>query len=118
MTTAVLDADYLSTYLSVPRQTLDSVIDTPTAELVKSVLNAVAAKAREHDELVADKLRVDIELENAVRSLETRTLSLRSNVEKAQRTVEEVRIELKKEGMRFVCRITCVFISNKTRRRC
>lgn len=99
MATATLDVDYLSAYLSCPQQTLSSVIDSPTAELVLSVLQAVTAKAREHDELSADKLRVDIELENAVRSSETRVEGLRANVEKAQKTVEEVRNQLKEEGM-------------------
>lgn len=54
MATAVLDVDYLSAYLSVPQQTLETVVDNPTAELVRSVLEAVTAKAREHDELAAD----------------------------------------------------------------
>ncbi|KAH8600298.1 hypothetical protein B0O99DRAFT_668268 [Bisporella sp. PMI_857] len=64
-------------------------------ELVQSVLAAVTAKAKEHDELAADKLRVDIELENAVRSSETRIEGLRSTIEKSQRTVEDVRVQLK-----------------------
>lgn len=98
MAAAVIDIDYLSGYLSIPRETLSPVIDTPTAELVRVVLEAVTAKAREHDELIADKLRVDIELENAVRSSETRIEGLRSQVERAQKTVEEVRTKLKEEG--------------------
>jgi len=94
----VLDVDYLSAYLSVPQQTLNSIVDEPTAQLVRAVLDAVIIRAKEHDELAADKLRVDIELENAVRSSETRTEGLRSSLEKSQRTVEEVRIKLKEEG--------------------
>lgn len=101
MAAAVLDLEYLSGYLSLPQSTLNSIVDIPTAELVQSVLEAVAAKAHEHDELVADKLRVDIELENAVRSSETRIAGLRSTVEKAQKTVEEVRTTLSEEGMWF-----------------
>ena len=98
MAAAIVDVDYLSAYLSVPQQTLTSVIDSPTSELVRSVLEAIIAKAREHDELAADKIRVDIELENAVRSSETRIDGLRASVEKAQKTVEEVRTKLKEEG--------------------
>lgn len=96
---AAVDIHYLSGYLNVPQQTLTTVIDSPTAELVQSVLAAVAAKAREHDEVIADKLRVDIELENAVRSSETRIEGLRASVEKAQKTVEEVRTKLNEEGI-------------------
>jgi nucleoprotein TPR len=101
MAAAALDVDYLASYLSLPQQTFISIVDTPTAELVRQVLEAVTAKAREHDELTADKLRVDIELENAVRSSETRVQGLRSTIEKSQKTVEEVRTKLKEEGMRF-----------------
>ncbi|PBP27959.1 TPR/MLP1/MLP2-like protein [Diplocarpon rosae] len=97
MATATMDIEYLSAYLSVPQPTLSSVIDSPTSELVRLILEAVSAKAREHDELAADKLRVDIELENSVRSSETRIESLRASVEKAQKTVEEVRTKLKEE---------------------
>lgn len=103
MAAAVLDVQYLSAYLSVPEQILTSIVDTPTAELVRSVLEAVTAKAREHDELAADKLRVDIELENAVRSSETRIEGLRTTIEKSQKTLEDVRIKLKEEGKSF-CR--------------
>lgn len=101
-----LDVEYLSAYLSVPEQTLTTVVDTPTAELVRSVLEAVTAKAREHDELLSDKLRVDIELENAVRSSETRIDGLRSTIEKSQKTVEEVRIKLREEGKNFL--VCCI----------
>ena len=98
MATALIDVDYLSAYLKVPQQTLASIVDAPTAELVRSILQAVTAKAREHDELEADKIRVDIELENAVRSSETRIEGLKSTIEKSQKTVEEVRTKLKEEG--------------------
>lgn len=98
MAVAALDIDYLSGYLGLPQQTLGSVLDAPTAELVRSVLDAVTTKAREHDELAADKLRVDIELENAVRSSETRIEGLKTTVEKSQNTVEEVRNKLTEEG--------------------
>lgn len=99
MATAVVDVEYLSAYLDVPQQSLTTVVDEPTAELVRSVLAAVATRAREHDELAAEKLRVDIELENAVRSAETRIDGLRLSVDKAQKNVEELRKEVNEEGM-------------------
>jgi nucleoprotein TPR len=98
MATAAVDVDYLSGYLHLPQDTLATALDAPTAELVRSVLEAVTVKAREHDVLVADKYRVDIELENAVRSSETRIEGLRASVEQGQKTVEEVRTKLKEEG--------------------
>ncbi|RFU28838.1 hypothetical protein B7463_g7500, partial [Scytalidium lignicola] len=97
MAVAILDTDYLSAYLSLPQQTLTTVLDQPTSELVRSVLEAVTAKAREHDELAADKLHVDIELESAVRSSETRIEGLRSSLEKSQKDLEEDRKKLSQE---------------------
>ena len=98
MAAAVLDVDYLSAYLSLPQQTFIAALDSPTTDLVRSVLEAVTAKAREHDELAADKLRADIELENAVRSSETRIEGLRTSLEKSQKSTEEARTNLKEEG--------------------
>lgn len=98
MATAVVDVGYLSGYLDIPEPSLASVLDAPTAALVRTILEAVAAKAHEHDELAADKLRVDIELENAVRSSETKAEGLRSSLDKAQKSVEEARRKLKEEG--------------------
>ena len=99
MAAAGLDVNYLSAYLSLPQQTLASVLDSPTTDLVQSVLEAITAKAREYHELAADKLRADIELENAVRSSETRIEGLRASLEKSQKTVEEVRTKLQEEGI-------------------
>lgn len=99
MATALLDVEYLSSYLNLPQHTLTCIIDSPTTELVRSILGAITSKAREHDELAADKLRADIELENAVRSAETRIEGLRASVEKAQKTVEELRTKVNEEGM-------------------
>lgn len=111
MAAAVLDVEYLSGYLSISQDNIKTILDAPTADLVRSVLEAVTTKAREHDVLAADKLRVDIELENAVRSSETRIEGLRTSVEKAQKTVEEVRTKLKEEGcdsQNVVCMISNV----------
>ena len=98
MATAEVDVNYLSGYLHLPQDTISTALDGPTTELVRSVLEAVTIKAREHDVLVADKYRVDIELENAVRSSETRIEGLRASVEQGQKTVEEVRTQLREEG--------------------
>ncbi len=97
MATAMLDVGYLSTYLGLPPTTLNAVIDAPTADLLQNIFNVVIVKAREHDVLLADKLRQDIELENAVRAAETRVAGLRSSLDKAQQTVEECRTELNAE---------------------
>lgn len=98
MAAVLWDASFLSGYLNIPEATLNTAIDSPTAELVKAVLDAVAAKAIEHQELEADKIRLDIELENAVRSAENRAQTQRVAVDKALKEVDGLREQLNAEG--------------------
>lgn len=97
MAAATVDPVYLSTYLDVPQATVTSVLDSPTVELVNSVLLAVTLKARQHEELQADKLRIDIELENAVRGADSRAQGLKATADKALKDVEELRQQLKNQ---------------------
>lgn len=97
MATSV-DTAYLAAYLEVPQPNLSSLLDAPTTELVTSLLSAISTKAREHEELRADKMRADIELENAVRSSETRIQGLKATVDNALKEVEELRQKLTTEG--------------------
>jgi nucleoprotein TPR len=103
MATATVDVGYLATYLNISQPTLDEVIGSPTAELVRAVLEAVTAKAHEHQELQADKLRVDVELENAIRTAETRTDGLKATVKKSLNEVNGLREKLTAEGMHQHC---------------
>jgi len=108
MAAAALDSGYLSAYLDVPRATLDTLTDAPTAELVRGLLEAVVAKARENEEVQAEKLRLEVELENAVRSSESRSQGLKATVDKALQDVNELREKLSSEGKeqnhsRYLC---------------
>ncbi|RKF59522.1 Protein MLP1-like protein [Erysiphe neolycopersici] len=97
MATMAIDVGHLSSYLALPQDTLGGFIESPNTELAVSILRIVLTKAREYDELAAEKLRVDIELENVVRNSETRVESLKDNLEKTQKIVEEVRTKLNDE---------------------
>ena len=112
MATSVLDLAYLSQYLSVPQPTLSTAVDAPTAELVRSILEAVTNKAREHEELNADKIRLDIELENAVRTSETRSQGLKNTVDKALKDVEDLRQKLNAEGRHTVTETGHIHLAN------
>lgn len=93
-----VDYAYLSTHLGVPETTLATVAIQPTADLVAAVLQAIVAKAHEYDALYAEKLQVDIELENAVRSSEARCQTFKATADKALKDVEELRKKLQSEG--------------------
>lgn len=98
MATTVVDTGFLSGYLGISQPALQQTIDTPTTELVNAVLAAVQAKAREHQELEADKHQVDTELETAVLNSETRSKELREAAEKASKETNELREKLVSEG--------------------
>lgn len=93
-----VDFGYLSTHLGVAENTLETAVAQPTADLVRAVLQAVAAKAHEFDNLYAEKLQVDIELENAVRSAESRCQTFKATADKALKDAEEIRTKLQQEG--------------------
>ncbi len=98
MAAAAVDTGYLSTHLGVPATTLSSAVTEPTADLVKAILDAVTAKAHEFDNLYAEKLKVDIELESIVRSSEARSDSFKTAAETSRTEVDELRRKLQDEG--------------------
>jgi nucleoprotein TPR len=98
MATVLVDTSYLSTTYVVPESTLQSLLDAPTAELVRSFLDRLAVFAKEHEVLKADKLKSDVELETAVRSGENRARQLRESVQKNLAEVETLRRQLGNSG--------------------
>ena len=98
MASATIDAGFLSGYLGIPEPTIQESIDAPTADLVKAVLAAVTTKAREHQELEADKHQVDTELETALLEADSRTKALKDAADKASKEAEELRNRLAAEG--------------------
>ena len=101
MATTAVDTGFLSGYLGIAQPALQQTINAPTTELVKAVLAAVQAKAREHQELEADKHQVDTELETAVLNSEARSKELKNLAEKASKEATELREKLTREGAYF-----------------
>lgn len=106
MAAADVDLGQLSTHLGVPEPALSSLTTEPTVDLVHAVLQAVAAKAREFEVIYSEKLQVDIELENAIRSSEARCEQFKTTTDKSLKEVEEVRQKLRNEG-KGACDIIC-----------
>lgn len=103
MAAAAVDIGYIAGHLGLDQPVLASLTTEPTLDLVSVVLQAVAAKAHEFDTLYAEKLQTDIELENAVRSSETRSQASKATADKALKDVEEARQQLREEGRsRFI----------------
>lgn len=117
MATAQLDIPQLSSYFALPQTTITTILDAPTAELVQTLLDKVSAKAREHDEVTSEKLKLEVELENAVRTGETKNRVLKSSVDKGLKEITGLRQKLQGEGKsRFKldrdCPLTCSATEN------
>ena len=99
MAAEVPDLQHLSSYCSLPQETLTTLLEAPTADLVRSLLRTVAQKAREHEESRSETLKLSVELENAVRGGETKARILKSSVNKGLKEAAELRQKLQSEGM-------------------
>jgi len=98
MAAAAVDVGFLAASYALPESTFETLLESPTVELVQSLLHQIETKAREHDEVKAAKLRAEVELENAVRSADARTRVLKTSVDKGLKDNEELRRKLNEEG--------------------
>ncbi|OAR01437.1 hypothetical protein LLEC1_05395 [Akanthomyces lecanii] len=97
MAAAAVDVGYLAGHLGIDQPVLTTLTTEPTVDLVAILLQAVTNKAHEFDALYADKLQTDIELENAVRSAESRSQASKSTAEQALEDVQQARQKLQEE---------------------
>ncbi|KAF9699942.1 hypothetical protein EKO04_001551 [Ascochyta lentis] len=99
MAASAVDVGYLAASYSVPDTTFQSLLSAPTVELVQSLLVQIEAKAREHDDLKSEKIKVDVELEAAVQGGEARARNLKAAAEKAQKETEQLQQKLAREEL-------------------
>ncbi|KAF2193464.1 hypothetical protein K469DRAFT_551061 [Zopfia rhizophila CBS 207.26] len=97
MAADAVDVGYLAAFFSVPESTLQSFLENPIVDLAQSLLQQFEAKAREFDEVKAEKLRSDVELENAIRSGDARARALKASVDKGIKDAEELQRKLNEE---------------------
>lgn len=93
-----MDTGFIAASYSIPEPTVQALLDAPTAELVKTFLKQVEEKARDTEQLKAEKLRSDVELQSAVRSGNARAKQLKVSVDKGLKEVEDLRTKLATEG--------------------
>ena len=98
MAVAQLDVAQLSSFCSLPQQSIDTLLDAPTASLVASLLKNVSVKADEYNDVVSEKLKLSVELENAVRGSETKSRVLKGSVDKGLKEATDLRQKLQAEG--------------------
>lgn len=99
MAATQLDTAQLASYCSLPQQAIDTLLDTPTLDVVRTLLESISAKARGHSEIASQKLRLEVELENAVRGGESKNRVLKGSVDKGLKEAAYLRQKLQVEGM-------------------
>lgn len=91
---ATLDVSYVATTFGVAEHDVQQLLDAPTAELVEDFLLSLTDKGQEFDKLRAEKLKVDVELDNTVRTSDAKVKAQKSAVAKAHKEVEDLRTKL------------------------
>src|SRR5437762_12039350 len=98
MATVTVDISFLSSHYAIPEASIQALVHDPTVELVKQLLEATASKARETEALKSDKLRLEVELENAVRTSESKVKTLKNSVEKGLAEISNLRAKIQTSG--------------------
>lgn len=99
MASVAVELPFVAAHYGIPESTLTSLSRSPTTELVNQLLESLTSKAREYDGLRSDKLRLEVELENAVRSNESKIKVLKNNVEKGLKEISQLRSKLQESGL-------------------
>lgn len=100
MAATTIDPAFIANYAGWTQPRVESLVEAPNPELVTSFLEAIISRAQEHERLKADRLRIDVELENAVRGGEAKARVLKATNEKTQQEVKSLRTQLNDQGMK------------------
>ena len=98
MAAVEIDVPRLSAFCSLPSDSIETLLDAPTVELVRTLLSNLSERACELDEVKSEKLKLTVELENAVRGGESKSRVLKGSVDKGLREAAELREKLQAAG--------------------
>lgn len=93
-----IDVFRLSNFLSLPEDVISTLADI-TEDYVTLVLGAIDRKSREHDNLRADTLRVEVELEQAVRTADNRVKAMKTQLDSSLAETQDLRSKLNTSGL-------------------
>lgn len=94
MAETAVEIPYLSSHYDIPETTLTSLTQAPTVDLVNQLLQSITKKANKHDEDHAYKIRLEVELDNACHTRDSKIKVLKEAVEKGHAELEELRKSL------------------------
>lgn len=98
---AEVDLRILSSFTGVTEPQLSSLIESPTVDLVKSLLQSIELKARDYEQVKTQKVRLEVELETSVRTNESKVKALKKSVEKGLVESSKLRVDLQNSGTLF-----------------
>ena len=98
MAAVELDVPRLSAFCSLPSNSIETLIDAPSVELVWTLLSNISERVHEFDEAKSEKLKLTVELENAVRGGESKCRVLKSSVDKGLKELADLREKLHTTG--------------------
>ena len=98
-----LDIPHLSQYFSFPESTFGSLLDAPTADAVRSLLQSISSRAREDEEQKSENVRLTVELESAVRARDSKSRLLKTSLEKNSNEYAALRQKFQDEGEQLKC---------------
>lgn len=91
---AEVDLRAVSSFTTLPEPQLATLLQAPTVDLVKLLLQSIEAKARDHEQIKTQKVRLEVELETSVRTNESKVKALKKSVEKGLAESSNLRVEL------------------------
>lgn len=89
-----IDEAYLVAFYGCTENDLNKLIATPTRDLVASFLQRATLKAKEFEFLKAQKLQTDVELENAVRTSDTKQRAQKATLTRQAKELEALRTKV------------------------
>lgn len=95
---AEVDLRAVSSFTGVAEPQLILLSESPTVDLVKSLLRSIEEKARDYEQVKTQKVRLEVELETSVRTSESKVKALKKSVEKGLAESSKLRVDLQNSG--------------------
>ncbi|KAI9829462.1 MAG: hypothetical protein M1826_005644 [Phylliscum demangeonii] len=91
------DVAFLSTYMSLPQDIVAKVIEEPTKDFIHLLVQAIALKTNDCERVKAINARLEVELENSVRTSDSRIRTLKGSLTQALKELGVLRERLSQD---------------------
>ena len=95
---AEVDIRTLSSFSSTPEETITTLLQQPTVELLATFLKNITSRAKECEQTKSQKLRLEVELEQSVRTRESKVKLFKTSAAKALEETSKLRADLQQTG--------------------